>query len=208
MEIYMFAKAALFVCLSFTATAGAAGRSLVDYPETIGAKRRVMIQLPQFSSRDMKVELILSKFLPEADCNGKVLVGEITPATIEGYDYYDVKSEGKYQSTTIHCPDTKPQTIYGNSTVVDADSYRPLVLYVPAGIEVEYRILKAEGPYKKTEVKADENGLTCERFYEQCRAAFCTGGFQLKRGEEIISQFRFWDHKEEALAVCEAAKLK
>ncbi len=205
----MFTQIALVLTFICGTTAGATGL-LDQYPETKDGKRRVVIDLPKLSSNEHKVELIISKFLPNSDCNGKVLKGEIKSALIEEYyPYYDVQANGGYTGTMKACSETKPETIYGRSSlVIDVKKHRPLVIYIPEAVDVEYRVLKAEGPYQKATSPEPVNGMLCERFYEQCRALFCTGGYRLKRGQEVVKDFRFFDHQDEALAVCEAARLK
>jgi ecotin len=117
------------------------------FPKAETGFKQVYIQVPIIENEEnYKIELHIGK---EAlvDCNQHVLIGEVTEQTLEGwgYTYFKVNTDGSMASTKMACLDSKmerkfikiaPQLLRYNSRM-------PVVVYVPEGISVKYKIFKA-----------------------------------------------------------------
>jgi len=117
------------------------------FPKAETGFKQVYIQVPIIENEEnYKIELHIGK---EAlvDCNQHVLFGEVIEQTLEGwgYTYFKVNTDGSMASTKMACLDSKmerkfikiaPQLLRYNSRM-------PVVVYVPEGISVKYKIFKA-----------------------------------------------------------------
>lgn len=124
---------------------------LESYPSSIkGYDRYVLLLTPRGKTQqqftDLKVEIIPG-VVKKVDCNKHGLVGKIEKKTVEGYgyDYYMYKSEGKYYSTRMGCPDNSLESkfITGETEIIDYNDKMPVVIYVPNGFEIRYRVWEA-----------------------------------------------------------------
>lgn len=113
-----------------------------------GTERFVII--PELKSSadatSVKVEIIPGKTIM-ADCNRYALMGKLNEAVVEGwgYAYYEYISDGQMISTKMACPDypLEERFIPGESMMLDYAKDIPVVVYVPQGFEVKYRIWNA-----------------------------------------------------------------
>jgi ecotin len=117
------------------------------FPKAETGFKQVYIQVPIIENEEnYKIELHIGK---EAlvDCNQHALIGEVAEQTLEGwgYTYFKVNTDGSMASTKMACLDSKlerkfikiaPQLLRYNSRM-------PVVVYVPEGISVKYKIFKA-----------------------------------------------------------------
>lgn len=132
------------------ASAGADDKTLKAYPAPQAGYQRFVIALePQSDESRLKVEVLAGKTLP-VDCNRVGMSGELEERVAEGwgYPYYVVENVGPPVSTKMACPPEhgpKPTfvPIRGGDNMVRYNSKLPLVVYVPEGFEVRYRLWKA-----------------------------------------------------------------
>jgi ecotin len=93
------------------------------------------------------VELIVGKTL-EVDCNRYFINGEIATNNLEGwgYDYYNVTGNGNIAGTKMACIDNKKTSKFINmpSSMLRYNSNLPIVIYVPEGMQVRYKIWRAD----------------------------------------------------------------
>ena len=111
---------------------------------------RYVIELPEAEQENnLKVEIIAGKTL-EVDCNKQRLGGELQQRTIEGWGYpaYYLETVTGPMTTLMACPDSKKEAqfvpVSGEGFVIGYNSRLPVVVYAPEGIEVKYRLWKAE----------------------------------------------------------------
>lgn len=90
------------------------------------------------------------KPFPEADCNRVALGGTLSSHTVSGwgYNYYRVDKIGQPMTTLMACPPDHPTTIEFvtanfENVLVRYNSKLPLVVYVPDGFDVRYRVWTA-----------------------------------------------------------------
>lgn len=155
-----------------TASAGAfATESQVDpstqplekvapYPQPEKGMTRQVIYLPaQENEHDLRVELVVGKTL-EVDCNRQILGGQMKSETLSGwgYDYFVLESVSGPASTMMACPDGKKESRFvqvnlGDQAMQRYNSKLPLVVYAPQGVEVKYRIWRADAELQAAQQK-------------------------------------------------------
>lgn len=139
------------MCVSLSAEAKVkpteeALKNLKPYPETIDSLERYVIYLDQKDNEALyEVELYAGKVL-DVDCNIHRLMGSFTEETVKGwgYNYYVFETDGNVISTMMMCPEPKtPKFISGENFSVRYNSRLPIVVYLPKGYELKYRIWTA-----------------------------------------------------------------
>lgn len=119
------------------------------------------MQLPkQDDESAFKVELIVGKTVQVDERNNYFLGGKIEEETIQGWGFprYIVSKIGPMAGTLMAIDPNAPKVtrfikLGGDPYLVRYNSHLPIVVYVPEGVEVLYRIWTAE-----TKAKAIEKG--------------------------------------------------
>lgn len=119
------------------------------YPEAKDGQERILINLPKLEKEgDYEIELFVGKWA-EVDCNRHSLMGEFEETTIEGwgYNYFTFKSEGDMMSTRMACPnqELERKLINAQSVKVRYSSKFPIVIFVPEGYTVNYKLWNSLG---------------------------------------------------------------
>jgi len=120
-----------------------------------------VLQLPRQADESAhKVELIVGKTVQAEERNRYFFGGKIEEETIKGWGYtrYKVSSLGPMAGTLMAVDPNAPKvarfiTLGGGPYLIRYNSRLPVVVYVPEGVEVRYRIWAAGA-----EVKAIEKG--------------------------------------------------
>lgn len=113
---------------------------------------RHVIFLPTEKNEDLlKVQLIVGKTMKLDPQNRYFFGGRLETEAIPGwgYDRYLLKSLGPMAGTLMAVDPNEPKkdrwiTLGGEPELIRYNSRLPLVVYVPAGVEVRYRIWRAE----------------------------------------------------------------
>lgn len=143
--IILFVAAA---CNSKKTTTETAKNELIlqDYPEMEGFKPQLISLKSAADSEALKVELIAGKTMEVDDCNSYGLQGEFEQLQVDatGAPYYVFNSNGEVIQTLMACPDDKMHTefVSAQSIMADYNSEKPLVAYLPDGIELKHRVWK------------------------------------------------------------------
>ncbi|MCP3869072.1 MAG: serine protease inhibitor ecotin [Gammaproteobacteria bacterium] len=138
---------ALMLSIPLSVSAGAPADDLKPFPEAeTGFKRKIIRVPPTDRDLDHKVEILAGKQLP-GDCNTSWLGGELQKKTVKGwgYPYYVLHGAEHPASTMMACPEGQEKTtrfvqVRGEGFLLRYNSKLPVVLYVPEGFEVRYRI--------------------------------------------------------------------
>lgn len=134
---------------------------IAPYPQAEkGMSRQVIFLDPQKDESRFKVELLIGKTL-NVDCNHHMLGGNLETRTLSGwgFDYLVMDKISEPASTMMACPeDSKPRVKFVTANLGDAAMQRynsrlPIVLYVPQGVEVKYRIWEAGKDIRSAQVK-------------------------------------------------------
>jgi len=152
----------VILALTLAAAAPAMAASLKDvapYPDAENGFTRQVIHLPsQADEYAYKLEILAGKTL-EVDCNRQRLAGSLQERTLEGwgYSYYRLDKVGGPASTLMACPDGKKKKdfvpVVGEGFMLRYNSKLPVVVYVPEGVEVRYRVWSASKDVKKATVE-------------------------------------------------------
>ncbi len=145
----------------FAVPAGKAAEDLKAFPPAEEGMVRYILQLPkQADESAFKVELMVGKTVQVDEQNKYFFGGRIEAETVKGWGYtrYKVSRLGPMAGTRMAVDPNAPKvarfiTIGGDPFIIRYNSRLPIVVYVPEGVEVRYRIWTAG-----TEVKAIEKG--------------------------------------------------
>jgi ecotin len=121
------------------------------FPPAEAGMVRHVLQLPaQDDESAFKVELIVGKTVQIDERNRYFFGGKIEAENIEGWGFtrYMVSQLGPMAGTLIAVDPNAPKvsrfiTIGGESYIIPYNSRLPVVVYVPEGVEVRYRIWSA-----------------------------------------------------------------
>jgi len=145
----------------FAMPTGQAADNMKAFPPAEDGMVRYVLQLPRQADESAhKVELIVGKTVQAEERNRYFFGGKIEEETIKGWGYtrYKVSSLGPMAGTLMAVDPNAPKvarfiTLGGGPYLIRYNSRLPVVVYVPEGVEVRYRIWAAGA-----EVKAIEKG--------------------------------------------------
>ena len=141
--------------------AGLATDNMKAFPPAGEGMVRHVLQLPQQADESgLKVELIVGKTVETDAGNRYFFAGRIEEETIKGWGFprYMVSKLGAMAGTLMAVDPDAPKvtrfiTLGGAPYIIRYNSRLPVVVYLPEGVEVRYRIWTAGA-----EVKAIEKG--------------------------------------------------
>ncbi len=136
-----------------------AADNMKAFPPTEKGMVRYVLQLPeQKDEYAFKVELIVGKTVQLDEGNRYFFGGKIEAENIEGWGFtrYVVSELGSMAGTLMAVDPNAPKvprfiTIGGEPYLIRYNSRLPVVVYVPEGVEVRYRIWSATPEAKPIE---------------------------------------------------------
>jgi ecotin len=142
-------------------TSQVAADDMKAFPPAGEGTVRYVLQLPTRDDESaFRVELIVGKTVQVDERNRYFFGGKIEETTIQGWGFprYNVGDLGPMAGTRIAVDPTAPKVarfvaLGGDPYIIRYNSRLPIVVYVPDGAEVRYRIWRAE-----PETKAMEKG--------------------------------------------------
>ncbi len=144
--------------LSSTVSAQAADNIKAFPPADQGMVRFVLQLPPQDDESTFKVELMVGKTVQVDEKNKYFFGGTIDEETIKGWGFprYVVSKLGPMAGTLMAIDPNAPKvarfiTLGGDPHLIRYNSRLPIVVYVPEGVEVRYRIWTARGEPKAIE---------------------------------------------------------
>jgi len=131
------------------ATPRVSADSIKMFPAAKTGQKRYVIALPaEAVESDIRVELMVGKTL-QVDCNQHWFMGNLTEQTVQGwgYSYYQLADVKGPATTLMACPGQAKQDAFvqvrGEGFLLRYNSRLPIVVYVPDGFEVRYRLWRA-----------------------------------------------------------------
>lgn len=134
----------------YSASAQTIQKQNIDiFPKVEEGYEQFVIEVPHSDKdHEKKIELIIGKVIEVDNCNKHSLSGSLEEKNLEGwgYTYYTFESNGDVLSTMMACPDSEKvhKFIASKSELIRYNGKLPVVVYVPEGFEVRYKIWKAE----------------------------------------------------------------
>ena len=153
----MIKAAAITVLLFlFAVPAGQAADNMQAFPPAEEGMVRYVLQFPkQAEESAFKVELIVGKTVQVDENNTYFFGGRIEEETIQGWGFtrYKVSQLGPLAGTLMAVDPNAPKvarfiTLGGDPYFIRYNSRVPVVVYVPEGVEVRYRIWTAGADVK------------------------------------------------------------
>ncbi|MCP4010453.1 MAG: proteinase inhibitor I4 serpin [Proteobacteria bacterium] len=148
----------LALCLLFSSLSiqAAEHTQLKAFPAAQQGMLRYVIELThkeRSEEQGFSVELIVGKYMQTDGVNQIRLGSQIEPRPLKGwgYTYYDVKQESATISTMMAAPEGAPKVEQFVTTAplsIRYNSRLPIVVYVPEGYEVRYRVWSAPDQYQ------------------------------------------------------------
>ena len=140
----------MFLCAVSSASAA---DNLKAFPPAEEGMVRYVLQIPEQPDESVfKIELIVGKTVQVDMQNKYFFIGQIDAETIPGWGFtrYLVKKVGPMAGTLMAVDPDAPKvarfiTLGGASYLIRYNSRLPVVIYVPEGVEVRYRIWSAGG---------------------------------------------------------------
>jgi len=122
------------------------------FPKAEKKQKKVVIEVPYSSTdSDKKIEIFVGKEMETDQCNQYSLPGSFLKKDLKGwgYSYLVFNSNGNAVSTMKACVDSgiKTQFVYGQGYLVDYNGRTPIVVYIPEGFSVKYKIYKADSEW-------------------------------------------------------------
>jgi ecotin len=138
-----------------------AADTMQAFPPAEEGMIRYVLQLPKQNDESVfRVELMVGKTVAVDEANTYFFGGQIEKEMIKGWGYprYTVKKLGPMGGTLMAVDPNTPKvdrfiTLGGEPFFIRYNSRLPIVVYVPEGVEVRYRLWKAGA-----EVNVMENG--------------------------------------------------
>ncbi|MDD2552692.1 MAG: ecotin family protein [Dysgonamonadaceae bacterium] len=124
-----------------------AAKQLKSFPEAMEDYDRYVIYLPEEADEESLRLEVIPGVTKRVDCNTHWLIGDFETKAVEGmgYEYMVFESNGDIASTRMACPDDEliEKFVAANGDFGRYNSQLPVVVFVPKGIELKYKIWKA-----------------------------------------------------------------
>ncbi len=151
----------MLLSLFVLSKSGNADDNMKAFPPADEGMSRMVLQLPERGDETLfKVEVLVGKSVLTDEQNRYFFAGKLQEETIQGWGFtrYLVRDLGPMAGTKVGVDPNAPKvnrfvSLGGEPFIVRYNSRLPIVVYVPNGVEVRYRLWKAE-----PETKAIEKG--------------------------------------------------
>lgn len=148
----------LLALASLSACAHAAKlETIAPYPEAEAGYTRYAVHLPQLAAEsEAKLEIQVGKTM-EVDCNQHSFRAQLAEHSLQGwgYSYYRVENIKGPVSTLMACPGQSKTSRFvaagGDDFIMRYNSKLPVVVYIPDGFELRYRVWHATPDFENAQ---------------------------------------------------------
>ena len=124
------------------------------FPKPEQGMKQWVIQVPHSDEdQNKRIELYVGINKEVDGCNRHFLMGNLEQKDLQGwgYNYYIFQTNGNIAGTQMACPnaDKKNTFITAQPQLLNYNGRLPIIVYVPEGYEVKYKIYKAEPDFYK-----------------------------------------------------------
>lgn len=148
----LLAPILLALAMNAAAATDEAVRNLQAYPPADPGMKRFVIFLPQKKAEEnFRVELQVGRTVLTDGVNRQFFGGRLETETIQGwgFDRHILRQLGPMAGTLMAAPEGAKQverfiTLGGEPQLLRYNSRLPLVVYVPEGVEVRWRVWRAD----------------------------------------------------------------
>lgn len=145
--------------LVVSSVAAAGADNMKAFPPAEAGMTRYVLPLPPEKDEDsLKVELVVGKMVKTDAGNRYFFAGTLATETVQGwgFNYHILRKLGPMAGTLMAVQPDAPKvdrfiTLGGEPQLLRYNSRLPLVVYVPEGVEVRYRIWRAEPEARKVD---------------------------------------------------------
>jgi len=136
-----------------------AEEALAPFPAPEAGMARLVITLPalEHEAQRFKVELMPGRVLPTDGVNAVSLDVHLERHNLEGWGYpwYKLVGSGQMASTMMAAPAgaLRPAFVAGAPLMVRYNHRLPIVIYVPVGYTVRYRVWRADDVWREAEAR-------------------------------------------------------
>lgn len=129
------------------------------FPAAKEGYKKMIIEVPYSNlDADKKIEFYVGKWMDVDGCNSFGLMGTYEQKELQGwgYNYWTFETKGDVRSTMMACPDSPNRNLFVSAEpqMVDYNGRMPIIIYVPDGYDVQFKIFKAEpDTYRASESK-------------------------------------------------------
>lgn len=119
------------------------------YPKAKDGYEQKIITLKTLPNEEnYSIEIFAGKKTLVDTCNNFFLAGSFEQKTVDGwgYDYFNFESNGNVAGTLMGCFDNKSveKIVHAQSIQTRYNSKLPIIVYLPKGYTLEYRVWKAD----------------------------------------------------------------
>jgi len=123
--------------------------SVSMFPAAQAGMQQIIIDVPHGANdQQKKIEFYVGKMMEVDACNNFFLSGTLEEKDLQGwgYSYYEFQTDGQVAGTLMGCmnPEKVTKFIAARSEMARYNGRLPIVIYIPEGYEVRYKIWKAE----------------------------------------------------------------
>ncbi|MEA3410855.1 MAG: serine protease inhibitor ecotin [Pseudomonadota bacterium] len=152
--------ALLGALLTVSVSAGDALYDMKPYPAAAPGQTRMVFRVPAVETEaDSKIGIVVGRTIL-VDCNRATFGGNLEKRVAKGwgYPYYVLEKVGGPATTLMACPPGEDKSeafvsVRGEGFLQRYNSKLPVVVYVPEGFEVRYRIWRADSEFGNAELE-------------------------------------------------------
>ncbi|MEX2961937.1 ecotin family protein [Microbulbifer sp. TYP-18] len=146
-------------CLLVGLSTGVRAVDLNVFPSTVEEKRRHVVTLPKVVDESRFMVELMPGRVEQVDCNPRSYQAKLRREVLVGwgYPYFVLSDLEPAKSNRKACPETAKRRrfvrVRGENLMLPYASGTPLVVFLPPGFDLKYRIWRADKNYSNARIK-------------------------------------------------------